>query len=69
MSLKAAHLVFVTALSALCAGLAVWKLVDFFRPTGQGSDLALGLVGWLCAAGVVFYGRYFLKKLKSVGYL
>lgn len=69
MSLKAVHLVFVTALSGLCAGLGVWKLADFFRPQGQGLDLALGIGALLCAAGVIGYGRYFLRKLKSVGYL
>ena len=57
------------ALSGLSAGLGVWKLGDFFRPEGQGVDLALGVGAWFCAAGVVVYGRYFLRKLKSVGYL
>lgn len=69
MSLKAVHLVFVTALSALAFGLGVWQARDFFTPAGQTLDLVLAAACFLAGAGVIYYGRYFLKKLKSVSYL
>ncbi len=69
MSLKAVHLVFVTALSALCFGTAVWKFRDYFGPHGVPGDLGFAVVSVLCGGLVLIYGRYFLKKLKSIGYL
>lgn len=69
MSLKAVHLVFVTALSALCFGVGVWKVPDFLSNEGGAADLLFGCGAFLCGAGVIYYGRYFLRKLKSIGYL
>jgi hypothetical protein len=69
MSLKAVHLIFVTALSAMLLGCAVWKVRQYASPSGTGADLA-----WagLAVAGTVltlFYGRYFLRKLRTISYL
>jgi hypothetical protein len=69
MSLKAVHLIFVTALSALCFGVGVWKVRDFYSNGGGGADLLFGVGAFLCGAVVIYYGRYFLRKLKSTGYL
>lgn len=70
MSLKAVHLVFVSALSALAFGTAVWKFRDYFNPGGgAGSDLAFGVGAVLAGLLVIVYGRYFLKKLKAESYL
>lgn len=69
MSLKAVHLVFVSALSALSFGTGVWKLRDYLGKTGTGGDLALAVGAVVCGVLVVIYGRYFLKKLKTIGYL
>lgn len=69
MSLKAVHLVFVAALSALSFGTAVWKGRDYFSPIGTGLDLAIAIGGVTCGALVIVYGRYFLKKLKAISYL
>ena len=61
MSLKAFHLVFVTLLTTLSFGFAAWAFVSGYT--------------WLCVAGilaavvVIFYGFYFLKKLKKISYL
>lgn len=68
MSLKAVHLFFVTVLSTLCGGLAVWKL-RAFQAGGERADLAwaIGAAGALVI--VLWYGRYFLKKLKRFSYL
>jgi hypothetical protein len=61
MSLKAFHLIFVTLLTSLSFGCAVWALQ-------AGSQL------WAAVAVgtgilVVVYGIYFLKKLKNISYL
>jgi hypothetical protein len=69
MSLKAVHLVFVNALTALAFGCAVWKGRDFFSPSGTWKDLVFGIGALLCGVAVIFYGRYFLKKLKKIGYV
>jgi hypothetical protein len=68
MSLKAFHVFFV-AMSVLCAlGFGAWSVADYLR-TGQGSVLALGILGFVAAAALVFYGFWFLRKLKNVSYL
>ncbi len=69
MSLKAVHLVFVSALSALAFGTGVWKLRDYFAPGGVNGDLWMGIGGLVGGILVVVYGRFFLKKLKSESYL
>jgi len=68
MSLKAFHLIFVTASVLLALGLAAWSLVNYFE-VKRTTDLVFGLVSGLIALGLVVYGRYFLKKLKHISYL
>lgn len=68
MSLKAVHLVFVNALSALAVGCAIWKFRDFAASRAAG-DLFLGIGAVAAAILVVVYGWYFLKKMKSVSYM
>jgi len=69
MSLKAVHLIFVNALSALTFGTGVWKLRDYCSPEGHAADLWFAVGAFLAGVLVLWYGRYFLKKLKSIGYL
>ena len=69
MSLKAFHLIFITAACALAFGCAVWGLKDFFSEGGGPGDLLFGLVSLAGGIGLVLYERYFLKKLKKVSYL
>lgn len=69
MSLKAVHLIFVNALSALCLGTAIWKVRDFVSPTGVALDAVFAAAAMLAGIAVIFYGWYFLKKMRSVGYL
>ncbi len=69
MSLKAVHLVFVTLLTALALGCGVWKLRRYFSEGGSAPDLVWGLVSLLAAIAVVVYGRYFLKKLKTISFV
>jgi hypothetical protein len=69
MSLKAFHLVFITASSALAFGCGVWELKDYFSVEGRTLDLLLGVGCFLAGVGLLVYERYFLKKLKNVSYL
>jgi hypothetical protein len=69
MSLKAFHLVFITAASALAFGCGVWGLESFASRAGQASDLVFSLGSFAAGAGLILYERYFLKKLKNVSYL
>ena len=69
MSLKAFHIVFVTASTLLAFGFGAWAFWQFF---GEGRTLANLVMGTTSiAAGVVLivYGMYFLKKLKHISYL
>jgi hypothetical protein len=68
MSLKAFHVVFVIC-STLCAlGFGVWSVADWQR-TGSASTLALGIAGFAAAAALIWYGFWFLRKLKGVSFL
>jgi len=69
MSLKAFHLIFISASSALAVGCGIWELKTFFSPGGRLADLLFGLGALAVAAGLIIYERYFLKKLKNVSYL
>jgi hypothetical protein len=69
MSLKAFHLIFITASSALAFGCGVWALKEFASPAGSTSDLVFGLVALALGVGLILYERYFLKKHKNVSYL
>ena len=69
MSLKAFHLIFITASCVLSLGCGVWGLKNYFSATGTTLDLVFGLGSLAVLVGLVFYERYFLKKLKHVSYL
>ena len=61
MSLKAFHLIFVTTLTMLSLGFTVWAFLS--------GKIIFGILGLVTAALIVFYGVYFLKKLKKISYL
>ena len=69
MSLKAFHLIFITASSALSFGCGVWGVKNFFSAGGGAWDLVFGLGSLAVGVGLVIYERYFLRKLKKVSYL
>ena len=69
MSLKAFHVIFITASCALAFGCAVWALKDYWSPDGHLFDLFFGLGSLATGVGLIVYERYFLKKLKKVSYL
>ncbi len=69
MSLKTFHLIFISAASALAFGFGVWELNDYRSAIGRSLDLVLGIGSLAAGFGLLVYERYFLKKLKNVGYL
>ncbi len=69
MSLKAFHVVFITAASALAFGCGVWGLKNFFFDDGKLLDLLFGIGSLGAGIGLICYERYFLKKLKHISYL
>ena len=68
MSLKAFHLVFIVASILLALGFGAWE-VKGWLDTRRTLDLVFGLGSLGAGIGLIFYGRYFLKKLKNVRYL
>jgi hypothetical protein len=69
MSLKAFHLVFITAACALAFGCGIWGIKDYLSIDGGRFDLVFGLGSLGSGVALIFYERYFLKKLKGVSYL
>ena len=68
MSLKAFHVFFV-GVATLCAlGFGAWAVGDYLR-TGKGGTLALGIASFAATAALVWYGLWFLRKLKNVSFL
>jgi hypothetical protein len=68
MSLKAFHLVFITAATVLAFGFGVWLAKSFFS-TGGAGNLISALLSFAAGIGLIVYECYFLKKTKDVGYL
>jgi hypothetical protein len=68
MSLKAFHIVFITVSTLLFVGFGVWSL-RMYQHSGGTANLAFGIGSLVGAVALVIYGRFFLKKLKSVSYL
>lgn len=68
MSLKAFHVVFVSAAVLLTLGVGAWGLNHYFQEGGN-LNLALGAGSSITAVLLGVYGRYFLKKLKHISYL
>ena len=69
MSLKAFHLVFVSAAILLAFGFGGWLIRAYRSPEGHLSDLLFGLASVAVGIGLAIYEWYFLKKTKNVGYL
>ena len=69
MSLKAFHLVFITAACLLAVGFGVWLLKAFLSEEGGAMNLIFAIVSFAAAIGLILYERYFLKKTKNVSYL
>jgi hypothetical protein len=68
MSLKAFHIVFVAASVLLALMFGVWSLMSYFDG-GPVRDLIFGIGSLAAGVGLVFYGKYVLRKLKDISYL
>jgi len=68
MSLKAFHIVFVTASIILAVLFGIWSLVNYFHE-GTVRDLWYGIGSLVVGVALVFYEKYALKKLKNISYL
>ena len=69
MSLKAFHIVFITASTLLVFSFGAWSLNQYFSSGRDVSDLAWGLGSIMAGGGLLVYGKFFLKKLKNVEFL
>lgn len=69
MSLKAFHIVFVTASTLLAFGFGAWALWQFFGGNRALADLVMGIASIVAGVALIVYGKYFLKKLKHISYL
>ena len=69
MSLKAIHIVFIIASCLMTAFVGWWSFREFFTVSHAPAHLAFGLASIVAFVGLLFYGRYFLKKLKHINYL
>ena len=68
MSLKAFHLIFITAASLLCFGLGWWMLRAYVD-VGVKSDQIYGVASIVIGVALLVYEVIFIKKLKNVSYL
>ena len=68
MSLKAFHVVFVTASILLAFGFGAWAYTDY-RAQGQTVDLIYAIGSTLAGIALLIYFRIVLRKLKNISYL
>ncbi|MBC8003485.1 MAG: hypothetical protein H7X97_12935 [Opitutaceae bacterium] len=68
MSLKALHIVFVTASTLLAFGFGAWEL-KAYQLSEQRIDLIMGIGGLVSGLALIVYGKMVLKKLKHISYL
>lgn len=68
MSLKAFHLLFITASVALSFWFG-WYELDRYATTKVAADLWFGVGSCVMGVALIAYGIYFLKKLKNISYL
>ena len=68
MSLKAFHIVFVIVSLLFLGGFGFWALQDFLA-TGDGLMLTLALASIIGFGVLVWYGIWFLRKLRGWSYL
>jgi len=69
MSLKAVHIIFITAALLMTAFFGGWAWYEYASPEGTRIHLLYGALSIAAFIGLVIYGKYFLKKLKHISYL
>ena len=68
MSLKAFHIFFVVASALMCVGVGLWAFLNFLQ-TGRLGPLAFGAGSLAASVVLIWYGVWFLRKLKGVSFL
>ena len=68
MSLKAFHVVFILVSTMLTLGFGAWAIREY-RTQGDVSFLICGGISFAFTASLLIYGRWFLRKLRGIGYL
>ena len=68
MSLKALHLVFVTASTLMGFFVGGWGIKNY-RADGSVEALILGILSIVLAIGMIWYGKIVLKKLRNIGFI
>ncbi|MBM3870409.1 MAG: hypothetical protein FJ392_05510 [Verrucomicrobia bacterium] len=68
MSLKAFHILFITA-SVLLSFWFGWFELSAYSDSKAAMNLWLGIGSCVAGVALVAYGIYFLKKLKNISYL
>ena len=68
MSLKAFHIVFVTASILLAFGFGIWSFLDY-QDQGAKADLIYGIGSALAGIALLIYAKAVLRKLKNISYL
>jgi hypothetical protein len=68
MSLKAFHVFFII-ISILLTGWFGWWGVNSYRQTGDVTLLLMGIASFIGMILLLFYFRWFMRKLKNESYL
>jgi len=68
MSLKAFHIFFVVVSALMCVGVGVWSFRNSLQ-TGRLGPLAFGAGSLAASVVLIWYGVWFLRKLKGVSFL
>ena len=68
MSLKSFHIFFITLSTLLGLGFGVWAIREYTR-TDEMSSLLLGIGSLLGCVAMLFYGRWFLRKMRDESWL
>ncbi len=69
MSLKAFHVLFITAAILLAFAFGAWLIREYRSPEGDTSHLICAVCSIAVGFGLIVYERYVLKKLKNESYL
>ncbi len=68
MSLKAFHIFFIALSTLVALGFGAWAVDDFGR-SGSWVNLTLGVGSFIGSGVLVWYGVWFLRKLKHESFL
>jgi hypothetical protein len=68
MSLKAFHIIFISAAALLAFGFGAWELKNYFA-IGDKQSLLFGVFSLVAGIALIWYGKVVLKKLKHISYL